>query len=58
MSFFLPYHVVMFRTAYAVYRWNSADRNSAHQVSIHTTYNEARNEAYRLNGEYFKQKKL
>jgi len=57
-SRFLPYHVVPFGSIWALYRWHDSSKTRASKVSKHVAKGEAVNEAYRLNGEYFKQQKL
>ena len=52
----LPYHVSIRGYSWCVYRYRDEDLcrdgGISCKISSHTTYLEARNEAYRLNGEW------
>ena len=52
----LPYHVSIRGYSWCVYRYRDEDLRRdggiSHKISSHATYLDARNEAYRLNGEW------
>ena len=44
-----PYHFILHRGSWAVYRWTSEKRTSAEKVNSFMNWEDARNEAYTLN---------
>lgn len=54
---FLPYRVTMHLGSHCVYRYRDSTRNMAQKISAHRSYEEARAEAYRLNGEWMREQR-
>lgn len=51
---FLPYYVHPIRRNFAVFKYNDESKRSATKVVEFPTYDEARERAYSLNGEYLR----